>query len=95
MRLIGKSELHALARTKDKDLRAAVLALCAELEAANWRAFSEVETAYPFAASSDPRVTIDLDERHCAVVTFNFEVGMALVEFAGPAASLKRKRSAS
>lgn len=95
MRLIGKSELHALARTEDIDLRAAVLALCAELEAARWRAFSDVEKAYPFANSANPRVTIDLDERHCAVVTFNFEVGIALVEFAGSAASLKRKRSAS
>lgn len=95
MKLIGKSELHALAGTADQDLRAAVLALGAELQAANWRAFDEVECAYPFAAANDPRVVIDLDERHCVVVTFNFAMGMALVEFAGLATSRKRRRSAA
>lgn len=95
MRLIGKSELHALARTRDRDLRAAALALCAELEAADWRAFEEVERAYPQATCARPRVTIHLDGRHCAVVTFNLDTGIALVEFAGLAKSLKRRRSAT
>ena len=95
MKLIGKSELHALARTKDRDLRAAVLALCAEIEAANWRDFEEVERAYPQATCARPRVTIDLDARHWVVVTLNLDVGIALVEFAGLAKGVKRRRSAT
>lgn len=95
MRLIGKSELYALARTKDRDLRTALLALCAELEAANWHASEDAQRHYPNAAIAGQRLTIELDERHCAVVTFNFILGIALVEFAGLKANVKRKRSAA
>lgn len=84
MRLIGKSELYALAETKDRELVQAVRALGAELEAADWHSLDNVLTAFPRAQLCEHRVTIDLDELNCAVIALNFEVGIALVEFAGP-----------
>jgi hypothetical protein len=94
MRIVGKSELHALARTKERDLRDAVLAFSAELEAANWCAIEDARLAFPQARFAEHRLTIDLDERHCVMVALNIEVGIAAVEFAGPSTSTKRQRSA-
>lgn len=95
MRLIGKSELYALARTKNTDLLDAVLALGAELEAASWRTTEDVRQAYPQARLAGHRLTIDLDGRHYVLVAFNLKVGIALVETAGLSTNQKRKRSAT
>lgn len=95
MRVIGKSELHALARTNDRDLRDAVFALGAELDAANWRAIDDVRAAFPRARFAERRLTIDLNKRYCVMVALNLEVGVAFVEFAGLSSSAKRKRSAT
>lgn len=94
MKLVGRSELHALARTTDRDLRDAVLALCAELEATNWRTINDIRSAFPHGRLAGCHLTIDLDERHCLIVAFNIKAGIALVEFAGPSTKVKRKRSA-
>lgn len=93
MKVIGRSELHALARTNDRDLRDAVFAFGAELEAANWRAIEDARMAFPQARFAEHRLAIDLDERHYVLVALNFEVGIAAVEFAGPSTSAKRRRS--
>lgn len=83
MRLIGKSELFALAQSASTDLRDAALALTAELESAIWRSQSEAMVAFPRAAFAGHRLVIELDGRHCAVVSIQYELGIAFVEFAG------------
>lgn len=83
MRLIGKTRLMDVARSAADDLRNAVLALSAELGAATWQSDEEVRIAFPSATFTGHRVEIHLDERHCVVVAFSYEVGVALVEFVG------------
>jgi len=83
MRLIGKSELFTFAQSATEDVREAVLALSAELEAAVWGSASDAEVAFPRAAFAGHRLIIQLDDRHCAVVAIQYELGIALVEFAG------------
>lgn len=84
MRLIGKSELFMLAQSATVDLRDAVLSLAAELEAAVWRSLSEAKAAFPRARFAGGRLIIDFDDRHCAVVAIQYELGIAFVEFVGP-----------
>ena len=95
MRVIGKSELHGLARTKDRDLREAALAFAAELEAASWRAGDHVLAAYPRGQLTGNCLIVNLDERHCVMVALNFVMGIAVVEYAGLSTSAKRKSSNS
>lgn len=94
MRLIGKSELFTLAQSAASDLRNAVHSLAAELEAAAWRSITEAEAAFPLAALTGHRLIIDLDDRHCAVVVIQYELGIALVEFAGPTVEWSGKKRA-
>jgi hypothetical protein len=60
-----------------------VRAPAAELEAAEWLSAIEAAGAFPHARFADHRLIIDLDDRHCAVVAIQYELGIALVEFAG------------
>ncbi len=86
MRLIGGPELQMLTRGADPELRGAALALAAELRAASWRSPGEARQAFPRAECTDDRLTVFLDDRHCAVVLISYEKGVALIEFAGPSA---------
>lgn len=83
MRLIGISKLSALAQNATGDLRGAILALNAELVAAEWRSVAEATAAFPAAESEHNRLVITLDHQHCVVVVISFETGIALLEFAG------------
>ena len=95
MRLIGKSALFTLAQSVTAVLRDDVRALAAELEAAEWLSASEAAGAFPRARFSDHRLIIDLDQRHCAVVAIQYELGIALVEFAGPTLEWNESKRAS
>lgn len=95
MRVVGKSELHGLARTKDRNLREAVLAFAAELEAASWHDMDDVLAAYPQGQLTGNCLIVNLDERYCVMVALNLVMGIAAVEFAGLSTSAKRKSSNS
>jgi len=94
MRLIGKSELFTLAQSAATDLRDAVLSLAAELEAAAWCSSTDAQAAFPRASFAGHRLIIALDGQHCAVVAIKYELGIALVEFVGPAVKWSSKRRA-
>jgi len=83
MKLIGVPILLGVIRNADPSLRGAVLALHAELAAADWSCVEEALTSYPNAEREGHRLVVDLDHRHCAVVGINYEVGIAMIEFAG------------
>jgi len=95
MRLIGKSALFTLAQSAAAALRDDVRALAAELEAAEWLSAAEAAGAFPRARLSDHRLIIDLDDRHCAVVAIQYELGIALVEFAGSTVEWNGSKRAS
>ena len=83
MRLIGVSKLSALAQNASGDLRGAVLALHAELVAAEWCSAADATAAFPAAKCERKRLVINLDHGHCVVVAISFETGIGVVEFAG------------
>ena len=63
--------------------RGACAALRLELESGRWASAAEVATTYPAADWDGAKLVIPLDERHCAVVVFNYHLGIALIEYAG------------
>lgn len=63
--------------------RGACASLRAELEAGAWRRAAAVEAAFPFASWDKKRLVVSLDDQLCAVVAFNYESGIALIEYAG------------
>ena len=83
MKLIGISRLAVLALDAPSALRGAIAAMHAELDAAEWRGHQDALRAYPSAECSEHRIVIGLDEQHCVVVTINYELSIALIEFAG------------
>ncbi len=83
MRLIGVPTLFALVQRGDPLLRGAVLALHAELVAARWRCIEDAQAAYPNAKYEAHRLVVSLDDLHCAVLAINYEMGIAVFEFAG------------
>ena len=83
MHLIGISKLSALAQNATGDLRGAVLALHAELVAAEWSSAADATAAFPAAKCERRRLVITLDHRYCVVVAVSYETGIAVVEFAG------------
>jgi len=83
MRLIGISKLSELAQKATGDLRGAILALHAELVAAEWSSAADATAAFPAAKCERKRLVIALDHRHCVVVAISYEAGIAVVEFAG------------
>lgn len=99
MRVVGRISLSTLAERAAPRLRQAVLALNAELEAADWQSVEEAAAAFPTAERSGHRLFIVLDEAHRAVVGFNHQTGIAVIEFVGPIAdrmsATRRSRSRS
>lgn len=87
---MGKSKLSKLARIPS--VRSAVASLWHELEEYSWRDARDAAKCYPAANLDGHRLTIDLGDEHCAVVGLNYELGIALVEFAGSKTSRRRRR---
>jgi mRNA-degrading endonuclease HigB of HigAB toxin-antitoxin module len=85
--------LIRLAQDEGADLSAALRAFHAELEQAQWRSHSDVLTVYPRAEIEAHRFIIPLDERHCVVVALNYELGIAVIEYAGSRTNRTRKSS--
>lgn len=83
MRLIGRSNLLALAQGACPELQGTVLALDAELLAAEWFSVVEAKAAFPMAKHVGNRIIIALDYWHCTVVAINYERGIAVIEFVG------------
>lgn len=96
MKLMGAPKLFAAAAGASL---AACAALCAELEAGDWTCADDVVSSFPRASWSKNRVVIPVDDRLDAVVAFNFERGIALIDFAKPSAKsphsapVRRRRS--
>jgi mRNA-degrading endonuclease HigB of HigAB toxin-antitoxin module len=83
MRLIGVPVLFELFQRADPMLNGAILALHAELEAAHWSRAEEVLAAYPNAVLKGRRLVVELDPRHRAKLSINYEMGIIMIEFAG------------
>lgn len=80
---MGKPKLFAAAHGPSAASRGACAALCAELEAANWTSEDAVAADYPNADWDGAKLTVHLDGQLCAIVAFNYVLGIALIEFAG------------
>jgi hypothetical protein len=80
MKLMGTCWLGGLAAAA---AGASARALRAELACGEWRSAEAVRASYPAAAVEADRFVIALDADHCAEVVFGYEVGIALVTFAG------------
>lgn len=99
MRVIGRISLSTLAERAAPRLRQAVLALNAELEAADWQSVDDAAVAYSMSERTGYRLIIHLDEAHCAVVGINCATGIVVIEFAGrmvdriPVSRASRSRS--
>jgi hypothetical protein len=83
MRVAGRIRLIRLSRGALGDLAAGLRALLAELEEAQWKSEEEALKAYPGAEVDAHRLVIPVDERHCAVVALNYQLEIALIEYAG------------
>ena len=82
MKLMGAPRLFEIVGASAA-ARGASSALCAELDAGIWRSPAEVAAAFPRADWEDGRLVVSLDDRLCAVIAFNYESEIALIEFAG------------
>jgi hypothetical protein len=82
MKLMGAPRLFEIGGTSVV-ARGACAALRAELEAAAWRSRAEVSAAFSRATWESDQLIIALDEELCAAIAFNYESGIALIEFAG------------
>jgi hypothetical protein len=89
MRLMGKSKLSKLAR--NPSLRGAVASFWHELEEYSWRSARDAARSYPTAKFDGHRLTVELDSEHCAIVALDFELGIALIEFAGIKTGRRRR----
>jgi hypothetical protein len=86
MKIMGAPKLFALAAGASLAARGACAALCAELEAGNWTCGDAVVSSFPYASWSKGRVVIAVDDTLHAVIAFNFERGIALIDAVQPAA---------
>lgn len=91
MRVMGKSRLIRLANGQSADACGASWAFLAELVEARWRSPQEATSAYPYAVIEAHRLTVPLDARHCVIVAINYELGLALIEYAGLCAECTNK----
>lgn len=82
MKLMGMPKLFAAAASISLAARGACAALCAELEEGQWACSNEVSVSYPHARWSKGRAFIPVDDGLDAVVAFNFERGIALIDTA-------------
>jgi hypothetical protein len=82
MKLMGAIRLFEISGITPA-ARGACAALCAELQDGAWLDAAAVTAAFPGARWEEHRLVIALDEKFCAVVAFNFESGIVLIEFAG------------
>jgi hypothetical protein len=89
MRLMGKSKLSRLARIPS--LRGPIASFWHELEEYSWQTARDAARSYPAAKLDGHRLTVELDGEHCAVVALNFELGIALIEFAGSKTGRRRR----
>ena len=80
---MGGPVLFDLAGSAPLAVRGACAALWAELEAGDWQSRDEVAARFPLSAWDRDKLIVALDERRCAVVTFNYRLGIALIETAG------------
>ena len=79
---MGAPTLFAKAARISHAAVGACAALCAELEHGFWTSRDEVRASYPHARWSEGRAIITINNELEAVVAFNFERGIALVDFA-------------
>ena len=98
MKLMGAPKLFALAAGASLAARGACAALCAELEDGKWTCAAEVAESFPRAGWRNSRIVIAVDDALYAVIAFNFERGIALIEadqsaaMSMPTASTGRRR---
>ncbi len=85
MKLMGAPKLFAAAACASLAARGACAALCAELDAGDWTCMDDVTSSFPRAACSKNRAVIAVDDALDAVVAFNFERGIALIDTVQPA----------
>ena len=91
---MGAPKLFAEAAGASLAARGACAAFCAELEAGDWACADDVTSSFPRASWSDDRAVITIDDTLNAVVVFNFERGIALIDTVKPA-KVSRSTAAS
>lgn len=82
MKLMGRHLLHRLA-TSDTGVCAGAVALCAELETANWSVPAAALADYPRATLDGQRLNIPLADGVSVRLAINCAAGVVLIEFAG------------
>ena len=82
---MGAPKLFAAAAGAAPAARGPCAALCAELEAGEWACADDVTSSFPRGSWSKGRIVIAVDDVLDAVVAFNFERGIALIESVQPA----------
>jgi hypothetical protein len=83
MRVMGKSKLSWLANGGAADVSGPSRAFLAELAEARWRSVREAKFAYPAAEIEAHRLIIPFGAGYCIVLAINYELGLALIEYAG------------
>ena len=97
---MGAPNLFAAAAGISPAAVSACAALRAELEAGCWTCADEVRVSFPRASWSKNRITITLEGALDAIVAFNFERGIAVIDISQTAQKLtspsmaERRRSA-
>lgn len=86
MKLMGAPTLFAAAAGASVAARGACAALCAELKNGDWTCRAEVTSSYPRAKWDEGRAVIPVSDALEAIVAFNFERGIALIDAAKPIA---------
>ena len=89
---MGAPKLFAAAAGASLAVRGACAAFCSELEAGVWARADDVTSSFPRVNWSDDRAVIAIDDALDAVVAFNFERGIALIDTVEPS---KVSRSAA
>lgn len=86
---MGAPKLFAAAAGASLAARGACASLCAELEAGDWTCADDLTASFPRASWSRDRAVIAVDDALEAVVAFNFERGIALIDTVKPAKVLR------
>lgn len=81
---MGAPKLFAAAAGISLAARGACAALCVELQNGDWGCADDVTATFPRAQWSKRRIIINVAEALDAIVTFNFERGIALIDIEQP-----------
>lgn len=84
MKLMGAPTFFAAAADLPPAAQAACAALYAELKNGQWSCAGEVGRSYPHARWFNDRAFISIDDGFDAVIAFNFERGIAMINSAAP-----------